>query len=120
MRRQLTLLLIANYLLAVILAGLLHNHGGHGDHSGCAGHCRGTHEGHGRHNDHDQHDDHAPLADNEDCPACHFLAAKPMPVLLVIEVHDEAMTREPAVVVPARAIPAVPSTKQIRAPPSIA
>ena len=69
-KSRLTILLTANYLLAVTTSGLFHDHGDHDEDQQRPG-ASASH-----------------LGDGHDCPVCQFLAQKPVPVALIAPVDS--------------------------------
>lgn len=129
-----TVVVLANYLLALTLGGALHVHGPHRcartsgeypsaprqDRAGCpAGHasdrlgCRSHHEA-------DRTGSLPGFCHFEKCPVCRFLAQKPVPDAPIEAVAYAGPVWELAVAKPFRRAGRVASAHQIRGPPPVA
>ena len=103
-----TLLLLANYVLAVTAGALFHQHGH--QHVGEQG--AGNRLAPGWACSAENHDD-------EQCSICEFLAQKPIPAQQIEEAACAPLVEQRAAAAPIPLTFDVPSTRHIRAPPRV-
>jgi hypothetical protein len=124
--RWMTLGLLAAYLAATTLGGLLHDHD-HGSHDGCAGVCT-SHDHDDAACDCHEHEqaiaygdsDGSPLADDDACSVCRFIGQRTTPVEPVQFAAISDACAEVVLAHPVQSPVSFPRTTQSRAPPSVA
>lgn len=113
-RRVLTSLSVANYLLAVTVGGLFHDHGQFScppDHA-----CSDSHYG-----PHASDGETRTAWDKHDvCSICRFLAQKPIPAHSIETIESAPLVEAVTTARPIRRPAVIFSTDQIRAPPCVA